>query len=236
MAANSSSRPAGVATWDAPWVGGVLVGPGVASVINIPIPNTQGLVLSLKPPPKWRNSTSSVFIRNPADKRYGNPSLRLDYGPNKARANVVDYHWNIEGQTAKAAFPGITNHMSAGQSGKYLYQAAKAFRWGGRVFIVAGVVLDGVSILVSDQPLRRSFEVVTAWTAASLAAAQGGRAGAALGTAIEPGGGTIVGGFVGAVIGGCIGYYLGSSTAGTIYEWGEGAVFRRLPEVSVPSP
>ncbi|HEX7389046.1 MAG TPA: hypothetical protein VF286_02980, partial [Acidiphilium sp.] len=77
-------------TWDAPMAGSVLVAPGMASFVHIPVPGTmlpnlpKGLVLTVHPPPRYRGSTSSIFIRNPEDTKHGKPGLRLDYGRNEA--------------------------------------------------------------------------------------------------------------------------------------------------------
>lgn len=216
-------------------IGSALVGPGIASYARIPVPGTQGLVLSLRPPPNWRGgSTSTIFIQNPDDTRFGKPFLRLDYGKNKS-TRAVDYHWNIDGKAARQAFPGITNHMPAGATGKAIYTAARAFRVAGRVFIVTGAALDGISILTADRPWRRSLQVVTTWEAASVLATQVGRAGAAVGTMVEPGGGTMIGGAIGAIVGGFIGYYTANAAAGMLYDWAENTRFIPAHEIAAPS-
>ncbi|NPD69798.1 hypothetical protein HN018_28305 (plasmid) [Lichenicola cladoniae] len=223
-----------IATWDAPMVGSVLIGPGIASYVRIPVPGTQGLILSLRPPPHWHGSTSAIFIRNPEDARYGKPFLRLDYGPNKS-THAIDYHWNIEGKAARKAFPGITNHMPAGATGEAIYKGAKAFRAAGRVFIITGAVLDGISILTANRPWQRTLQVVTAWEAATVLANQAGKAGAAVGTMIEPGAGTMIGGGIGAIVGGFVGYYTASTVAGVFYNWAENTHFIPAHEIAVPS-
>ena len=227
-------------TWDAPLAGSFAVTPGVASLVRIPVPGTvlpnlpKGLVLTVQPPAGYKGSTSSIFIRNPEDPKFGKPGLRLDYGPNKATGRI-DYHWNVEGGgRARAAFPNITNHMPAGPGGAALHWGARGFRIAGRVFIVTGAVLDGISIATADRPWRRSLQVVSAWAAAGVGATQLGRVGAAIGTAIEPGGGTAVGGGVGAVLGGFIGYFSAEAAAGYVYDFAEGTVFAPVPEVAVP--
>ncbi len=222
-------------TWDAPMVGSVLVGPGIASYARVPVPGTRGLVLSLRPPPNWRGgTTSTIFIQNSEDTRFGKPFLRLDYGPNKS-TRAIDYHWNIDGKAARQAFPGITNHMPAGARGKAIYEAAKAFRVAGRVFIVTGAVLDGISILTADRPWRRGLQVVTAWEAASVLATQVGRAGAAAGTIVEPGAGTMIGGGIGAIVGGFIGYTTANAAAGVLYDWAENTHFIPATEIAAPT-
>ena len=229
-------------TWEAPVSGSVIVPPGIASLVRIPVPGTilpnlpKGLVLTVQPPPGYKRSTSSIFIRNPEDTRRGRPGLRLDYGPNTSTGQV-DYHWNVEGGgRARARFPNITNHMQAGPGGAALHWGARAFRVAGRVFVVTGIVVDGVSIVVADRPWRRSMQVVSAWAAAGVGATQLGRVGAGIGTLVEPGGGTAVGGGVGAIVGGFIGYLSAEAAVGYLYDLAEGTVFVRMPELPVPSP
>ena len=96
--------------------------------------------------------------------------------------------------------------MPAGAGGAALHWGVRGFRIAGRVFVVTGAVLDGISIAVAHRPWRRSLQVVSAWAAAGVGATQLGRVGAAIGTFVEPGGGTAIGGGVGAVLGGFIGY------------------------------
>ncbi len=229
-------------TWEAPLTGSVVVAPlGVASLVRIPVPGTvlpnlpKGLVLTVQPPAGYKGSTTSVFIRNPEDARFGRPGLRLDYGWNKATGRI-DYHWNVEGgASARARFPNITNHMPAGPGGAALHWGARAFRIVGRVFVVTGAVLDGISIVVADRPWRRSLQVVSAWAAAAVGATQFGRVGVAIGTAIEPGAGTAIGGVVFAVAGGFIGYISAEATAGYLYDFAEGTVFSPMEEVPAPA-
>ena len=125
--------------------------------------------------------------------------------------------------------------MPAGAAGKAIHEAAKAFRVAGRVFIVAGAVLDGVSILTADRPWRRSLQVVTAWEAASVLAARAGRAGAAVGTMIEPGAGTMIGGGIGAIVGGFIGYTTANAATGVSHDWVENTQFIPAPGTAVPA-
>jgi hypothetical protein len=81
----SSSQPSTAPTWEAPTIGSFIVGRGAAFFARIPVPGTNGLVLSLRPPPDWRGgSTSSVFIQSPLHRKFGKPYLRLDYGYNKS--------------------------------------------------------------------------------------------------------------------------------------------------------
>ena len=87
--------------------------------------------------------------------------------------------------------------------------------------------MDAVSIVQSDRPLRRATQVVTAWAAAWAEGA--GAVGAAIGTAVEPGGGTAVLGVVFAIGGGIVGYWGGEKAGAVIYDWGS-ATFSPLPK------
>ena len=99
-------------TWDAPIAGSIVVPPGIASRVRIPIPGTvlpnlpKGLVVTLQPPRDFSGSTSAIFFRNPEDKRFGNPLIRLDFGPNKATGRI-DYHWNVKVAPAPEFFSRI---------------------------------------------------------------------------------------------------------------------------------
>jgi hypothetical protein len=238
---DNAIAPESSLTWEAPVAGDILVPPGVASIMRIPVPGTmlpnlpKGLVLTLYPPKGYKGSTSSIFIRNPDDPKFGKPGLRLDYGINK-RTGRIDYHWNVEGGArARVRFPNITNHMPAGPGGAALHWGARAFRVGGRVFIVTGVIMDGVSIVVADRPWRRSLQVVSAWAAAGAGAMAFGRLGAGIGTFIDPAGGTAIGGGIGALAGSFIGYITAEAAAGYLYDFAQGTVFLPAPEVPVPT-
>lgn len=148
----------------------------------------------------------------------------------------IDYHWNVDGGgRARARFPNITNHLPTGRGGPAVYWGARAFRVAGRVFIVAGAAIDIYSIVVADRPFRRAVQVVSAWGGAALGATQFGRAGAAIGTFVEPGLGTAIGGGIGALAGGFIGYFGAESAAGYLFDFAEGTVFQVQPEVAVPA-
>ncbi len=67
-----------------------------------------------------------------------------------------------------------------------------------------------------------------------MGATQLGRAGAAVGTLIEPGLGTAIGGGVGAIAGGFIGYFGAERAAGYLFDFAEGTVFHPQPEVPAP--
>ena len=200
-------------TSEAPAAGSMIAPPGVASLVRIPVPGTvlpnlpKGLVLTVQPPSGHRQSTPSIFIRNPEDVRRGKPGLRLDRGSNPATGRI-DYPWNVEGGSrARVRVPNITNHMPADRWRAPLQLGARAFRIAGRILVVEGAVVDGVSIAVADRPWRRSLQVVSA------------RA--------------VVG--VGATFGGFIGFLSAEATAGFLYDFAAGPVFAPMPEVPAPA-
>ncbi|MCZ2135482.1 MAG: hypothetical protein LC098_08655 [Burkholderiales bacterium] len=201
---------------------------GSATVLRIPVPGTDGLAIELRPRGRVPigGSTSTVFIQGIDGKR----NLRLDYGYN-VRTNTVDYHWNQKGTNANF---GIADHALAGRGGAALYQGAKYFKYLGRSLIVVGAAVDALSIVQASRPLQRTTEVVTAWAGAGLGCRAVGAGGAALGTAIEPGGGTIVLGLLGCVVGGVGGYLAGEKLGATVFNWAEGTLFMPLPAANAP--
>jgi hypothetical protein len=212
---------------DAPMSGGVPYAIGQASVVRIPVPGTRGLAIELRPrgwTPKG-GSTSTLFFQDAIGKRH----LRLDYGYNVA-TKTVDYHWNQKG-----TFPelGVADHATVGSSGNAAYQAAKYFRYAGRVLIVVGVAVDAVSIVQASRPLRRASEVVAGWAAAWVGCKVVGGGGAAVGLLASPLG-SAIGGVGGCVIGGIGGYFGGSYVGGEVYDWAEGTFFTPLPETDAP--
>lgn len=211
-----------------PWSGALPFGIGSASVLRIPVPGTDGLAIELGPRgwvPKG-GTTSTVFIQGLDGKR----NLRLDYGYN-VKTNTVDYHWNQKGTNATF---GIADHAAAGRGGAALYQSAKYFKYLGRTLVVVALTVDVLSIVQASRPLQRTTEVVTAWAGAGLGCRAVGAGGAALGTAIEPGGGTIVLGLLGCVAGGIGGYWAGEKIGATVFDWAEGTFFKPLPAASAP--
>jgi hypothetical protein len=142
----------------------------------------------------------------------------------------VDYHWNQKGTAAEL---GIPDHSSAGPSGRAAYQAAKYFRYAGRVLIVVGVAVDAVSIVQANRPLRRASEVVAGWAAAWVGCKVIGGGGAAAGLLASPLG-SAIGGVGGCIVGGIGGYVGGSYLAGEVYDWAEGTFFTPLEETTAP--
>jgi hypothetical protein len=217
-----------VAPHDLPTSGAIPVGVGLAAVVRIPVPGTNGLAIEFRPrgyvPPT--GSTSTVFIQTIDGTRH----LRLDYGYN-VTTKSVNYHWNQKGTNANF---GIEGHTQVGNSGRIAYHAAKYFRYAGRALLVVGVVVDVVSIVQASKPLRRTAQVVTAWAAAGLGCRVVGAGGAVLGTAFEPGGGTIVGGVGGCIIGGIGGYWAGEKISGYLYDWSEDTFFMPLAPAYAP--
>ncbi len=215
------SAPATEELSEAPVSGTVPVGAGQAAVARIPVPGTSGLHVELSPRSyvPQGGSTSTLFIQDASGKRH----LRLDYGYNK-NTGRVDYHWNQKGTNAQF---GIENHAPAGKGGQALYKGAKYLKYGGRVLLVVGVVVDGYSIVVAKNRKRQVAKVVAGWTGAwagcKIVEAMG-----AAGGSVEPGGGTAVGG-----IGGGIGGYAGASwAAGELYDYVEETFFEPLPETA----
>lgn len=214
-------------TIEIPLSGGIPYAVGQASVVRIPIPGTSGLAIEFNPRgwvPKT-GSTSTLFFQDPT----GNRHLRLDYGYNP-RTKTIDYHWN---QKRTFSEFGIPDHTPAGPAGRVAYQAAKYFKYAGRVLIVAGVVIDAISIVQASKPLRRASQVVAGWAAAWAGCKLVGAGGAALATPTTPLGMAAVG-VGGCIIGGIAGYAGGSLLAGEVYDWAEGTFFTPLPEVAAP--
>lgn len=203
-----------------PWTGAVPTSMGLASVVRIPLPGSRGLAIEFRPRNFKGKSTSTVFIQDKAGRRM----LRLDYGYN-VKSKTVDYHWNQKGTFDTF---NIADHTTVGRGGVALYRSAQAFRYAGRVLLVVGVAVDTVSIVQADRPLRRATQVVSAWAAAWAGAEGAGAIGAAIGTIVEPGGGTVVVGVVFAIGGGIAGYWAGEKAGAEIYDWGN-AKFAPLP-------
>lgn len=213
---------------DVPLSGAIPVGAGAASVLRVPVPGTNGLAIELGPRgwvPKG-GSTSTLFIQGIDGKRH----LRLDYGFN-VKTNSVDYHWNQKGTNANF---GIADHGPVGNGGPALYKGAKYFKYAGRTLILVGAFIDILSIVQASKPLRRTTQVVTAWTGAGIGCRTVGAGGAALGTLIEPGGGTAVVGLLGCIAGGIGGYIAGEKIGGVVYDWAEGTFFTPLPSATAP--
>jgi len=201
---------------------------GLPAVIRIPLPGPGNLALSLSPPNGWKGkSTSTLFIME--NKWRG---LRLDYGFN-VKTKTIDYHWNRTGFASR--FPNIANHMPAGRLGAALYQSARAFRYGGTALVVVGALLDLESIVTASNPLRRSTAVVSAWAMAWVGARGAGALGAEVGTAVEPGAGTAIGGLVFAIGGGIAGYWAGENAGEAVYDWAADTKFIGLIPVPVPA-
>ncbi|TCH99715.1 hypothetical protein EJV46_03300 [Roseococcus sp. SYP-B2431] len=185
-------------------VGQIGVG-GMGSAVRIPVPGTNGLAIEFSPR-GWTpqsGSTSRLFIQDLAGKRM----LRLDYGYN-IKTKTIDFHWNQKGVAQDFR---ISNHTPAGRMGEGSYKGARYFKWGGRVFLAAAVVADGYSVVLSDRPWRQLAIVTGGWTGAWAGCKVFGAAGAAIGTAIEPGGGTAIGGVVGCFAGSLGGYWAGKT-------------------------
>jgi hypothetical protein len=164
------------ASTEPPMSGGIPYAIGQSSVVRIPIPGTNGLAIELRPRgfTPTGGSTSTLFFQDVSGRRH----LRLDYGYN-VRTRTIDYHWNQRGTHAQF---GIPDHAPAGQAGELAYGAAKYFRYAGRVLLVAGVIVDAVSIVQASNPVRRASQVVAGWAAAWAGCEVVGAGGAALGS------------------------------------------------------
>jgi hypothetical protein len=203
----------------------MVIGPGLAAVARIPVPGTNGLFIELKAR-GWTptgGSTSALFIQDSTGRRH----LRLDYGYN-ARSGRVDYHWNQQGTHAEF---GITNHEGA-EAGEALYRGARALRYAGRVFLVAGLAMDLYSVVVARKRWRQVARVAAGWAGGWAGCETVGAGGAYLGTMVEPGVGTAVGGLGGCIVGGIAGYAGASWAAGQAYDWVEETYFEPVPEVT----
>lgn len=201
---------------------------GAPSVVRIPVPGSRNLAISLSPR-RYRGSTSTVFIQD----KTGRIHLRLDYGFN-VETQSVNYHWNL-GTKQKGGMKadyGIADHQVATPAEAQLYEAARYYKWGGRVLVVVGAVLDGIEIMQSSSPLRTATAKASAWALAWMGCEVGGELGAGAGTLAAPGPGTIVGGFFGCIVGAGIGYTIGQNAGAAVYDWAEGTSFRPLPRES----
>lgn len=210
-----------------PMNGGLPYAIGQSTVVRIPVPGHGGLCIELGPRgfvPKG-GSTSTLFLQDTTGKRH----LRLDYGYN-VKTKTIDYHWNQKGVAANV---GIVDHTPVGRAGAAAYQAAKYFRYAGRILIVVGVAVDTISIVQSSKPLRRASEVVAGWAGAWAGCKVVGAVGAAGGSLASPLG-TAAGGIGGCIIGGVSGYWVASHIAGHVYDWAEDTMFMPLPLVQAP--
>jgi hypothetical protein len=214
-------------TLEIPNSGAIPYAIGQASVVRIPMPNTNGLCVELRPRgfvPQG-GSTSTLFIQDSAGRRH----LRLDYGYN-IQTRTIDYHWNQKG--VHSVF-GIADHTPVGRAGQVAYRAAKYFRYAGRVLIVTGVAIDIVSIVQSSRPILRASQAVAGWATAWAGCKTVGAGGALAGSIASPIG-TAAGAVGGCIIGGAGGYFAGSWAAGHVYDWAEGTTFTPLPSVERP--
>lgn len=225
---------------DVEWEGTVLVGPGTVSIVRIPVPGTNGLCIQLDAPGGYKGSTSTLFFVEDASQKFGR-QLRLDYGPrpttvNGQKVTVIDYHWNQKGTMGDF---GIPDHSPASPAGRYVHGAAKYFRYGGRILLVAGATFDAISIVKADKPLRRASEVVAGWAGAWLGCRIVGAGGAYVGGAagsvapvVGNAAGAAIGGIGGCIVGGLGGYWAGSEAAGVVYDWADDTSFSPLMRVT----
>ena len=135
---------------------------GEAAVPRVPLPGGDGLAFKPEPPGRGprKGSTSTFFIQDEVGER----KLRPDYGCNK-RTRTIDYRWNRVGNGTRERF-GIHNHEPAGKPRASAWQGARWYCPGGRVLLVGGAVLDGISIVRASHPIRCASAVVAAWAGA----------------------------------------------------------------------
>jgi hypothetical protein len=228
---------------NAPMDGSILIGAGLPSMIRIPIPGTEGMAIELRPRGyPLEKSTSTLFVQEwyadgPSAWQFRRTlteknirHYRLDYGYNP-KTKTIDYHWNHDKGAYK--FFEVPDHTPAGALGKWIYNGAKYYRGAGRVFVVAGVLVDLTSIVVATRPLQRIVEVAGGWSGAWAGAELVGAAGARIGAlgGLE---GVAIGGIVGGIAGGVGGYIWGEHIAEGLYTWSEHTVFIRLEQVKAP--
>lgn len=208
-----------------PMAGSLLLPAALSTVVRIPIPGMKDLAIALSPQ-NWKGkSTSVLFFQDSKGKR----TLRLDYGPNKATGHI-DYHWNVSKTYQQF---GIADHTVASPSEARAYRALKAFKYLGRVLLVAGLASDAYSVVLANKPLRRGVQVAGSWAGSWAGCETIGAGGAWLGVGGGPWG-IAVGAGVGCIIGGWVGYEGGSRLGTVAYDWAENTVFTALPATEAP--
>lgn len=212
---------------DAPWSGGIPYAVGQAALVRIPVPGSGGLAIELRPRGRMpaAGSTSTLFFQDRSGRRH----LRLDFGYN-TRTGTIDYHWNQRGTYSQF---GIADHGAAGSGAGGAYQAARYFRYAGRVLLVAGVAADVAAVVRAERPLRRATQAVSGWAGAWAGCKVLGAGGAAVGSLGSPLG-SAAAGLGGCIIGGAGGYFAGSAVAAEVYDWAADTVFEPLPETAAP--
>ena len=197
-------------------------------MLRIPVPGTGGLAIELSPRGHVpaSGSTSTLFIQDATGKKH----LRLDYGYNKT-TGTINYHWNQKGTHAQF---GITDHTPAGKAGQVLYKGGAYLKYAGRVLVVVGAAVDVYSIVVAKKRWRKTLQVAAGWAGAAAGCKAVGAGGAAVGTLVEPGGGTAWAACSAASSAGAGGYWGASWAAGAAYDWVEETYFEPLPETSAP--
>jgi len=78
-------------------------------------------------------------------------------------------------------------------------------KWAGRGLFVVGTVADLISIVQAEDKVRQTVVVASGFAGMWIGVKVGGLGGGAIGSVIEPGGGTAVGGFFGGIAGGAPG-------------------------------
>ena len=182
---------------------------GVFQDLRYPVPNTfrgadgspNKFDLTFRDRSGFPNPTSHAYL-NRTSPAPGNSwkGLRLDHGPNPTIGGASNWHWNHKG----AGGFGIPDHTAATRFESGVGRTLQAAKPLGRAAVVVGAALDGFSLAKEVQTSRKTGDwsntaqegarIAGGWTGAVVGAKAAGSAGAAIGTLIAPGIGTVVGG------------------------------------------
>jgi hypothetical protein len=97
-------------------------------------------------------------------------------------------------------------------------KAAFALKAGGRVLLVVGIGVAVYEIGTAENKPREFTKQVGGLAGAAAGAAVGAKALGLVGTFVEPGGGTLIGGAIGGIIGGIGGFIVGSEATVFVYD------------------
>lgn len=105
---------------------------------------------------------------------------------------------------------GETDATVAAAKSHFGAKFQSAFKWGGRVVVLAAVTSDFIEIYNSDNKIRTITKKIGAWTTAGYGASRGSR----WGTFAGP-----WGRLIGGLVGGAIGYFSGEKVTETVYDY-----------------
>lgn len=189
----------------------------------------QSTLTGISTTTKAIRKTGEEFSRLVAD-GFGTPLFSADMHSYHGRANY--YHINVHAlPDAPAWQASLAENLDHTEISKEAYDLLKNFenvgkvvQIGGRVLLVAGVVLDALELCSTidddlhdaDQKIgKKTYSSIASiggrWTGGVLGAKGGAMLGATIGTAILPGLGTAIGGAVGGVVLGVAGSSGGSA-------------------------